>query len=68
MRTPLDSFPGAADPSANSSVRADVAVIGGGVVGHGIAWEVQRSGRSVVVIDDAPGTGASWAAASIRPA
>ena len=65
MRTPLDSFPGAADPSANSSVRADVAVIGGGVVGHGIAWEVQRSGRSVVVIDDAPGTGASWAAAGM---
>ena len=65
MRTPLDSFPGAAGPSANSSVRADVAVIGGGVVGHGIAWEVQRSGRSVVVIDDAPGTGASWAAAGM---
>ncbi|MDQ0663655.1 glycine oxidase [Arthrobacter ulcerisalmonis] len=47
------------------TVRADVAVIGGGVVGHGIAWEVQRSGRSVVLIDDAPGTGASWAAAGM---
>ncbi|MET3718220.1 MULTISPECIES: FAD-dependent oxidoreductase [unclassified Arthrobacter] len=44
---------------------ADVAVIGGGVIGHGIAWEVRRSGRSVVLIDDAPGSGASWAAAGM---
>jgi glycine oxidase len=42
-----------------------VAVIGGGVIGHGIAWEARRSGRSVVVIDDAPGSGASWAAAGM---
>lgn len=43
----------------------DVAVIGGGVVGHGIAWELRRSGRTVALIDDAPGTGASWAAAGM---
>ncbi|MCU1540370.1 MAG: thiO [Arthrobacter sp.] len=43
----------------------DVAVIGGGVVGHGIAWQVRRSGRTVALIDDAPGTGASWAAAGM---
>ena len=43
----------------------DVAVIGGGVIGHGIAWEARRSGRSVALIDDAPGTGASWAAAGM---
>ncbi|HET9348872.1 MAG TPA: FAD-dependent oxidoreductase, partial [Arthrobacter sp.] len=43
----------------------DVAVIGGGVVGHGIAWAVRLSGRSVALIDDAPGTGASWAAAGM---
>ncbi|UUL77700.1 FAD-dependent oxidoreductase [Pseudarthrobacter sp. Fe7] len=61
MLTPSDNFPG---PSG-ATVRADVAVIGGGVVGHGIAWEVQRSGRSVVLIDDAPGSGASWAAAGM---
>ena len=61
MRT-LFHHPGA---SSSSTVRADVAVIGGGVVGHGIAWEAQRSGRSVVLIDDAPGTGASWAAAGM---
>jgi glycine oxidase len=42
-----------------------VAVIGGGVVGHGIAWEARRSGRSVVLIDEAPGSGASWAAAGM---
>nr|WP_307281794.1 FAD-dependent oxidoreductase [Arthrobacter sp. W4I7] len=46
-------------------MRADVAVIGGGVIGHGIAWEAKRSGRSVVLIDDAPGSGASWAAAGM---
>ncbi|GGH93597.1 FAD-dependent oxidoreductase [Arthrobacter liuii] len=64
MRTPIDTNP---EPAAaiHSTVRADVAVIGGGVVGHGIAWEVQRSGRTVVLIDDAPGAGASWAAAGM---
>jgi glycine oxidase len=46
-------------------LHADVAVIGGGVIGHGIAWEARRSGRSVVLIDDAPGSGASWAAAGM---
>ncbi|MFE4544881.1 glycine oxidase ThiO [Arthrobacter sp. NPDC056727] len=50
---------------ASTVVEADVAVIGGGVVGHGIAWEARRSGRSVVLIDEAPGSGASWAAAGM---
>jgi glycine oxidase len=50
---------------AATSLKADVAVIGGGVVGHGIAWEARRSGRSVVLIDEAPGSGASWAAAGM---
>ncbi|AUZ35343.1 glycine oxidase ThiO [Arthrobacter sp. PGP41] len=52
-------------PAPGSSLEADVAVIGGGVIGHGIAWEVRRSGHSAVVIDDAPGSGASWAAAGM---
>lgn len=43
----------------------DVAVIGGGVVGHGIARAARLSGRSVALIDDAPGSGASWAAAGM---
>ncbi|MGX1160289.1 glycine oxidase [Arthrobacter sp. SLBN-100] len=62
------SNPGAMEPLSAppvGTIRADVAVIGGGVIGHGIAWEAQRSGRSVVVIDDAPGSGASWAAAGM---
>ncbi|KUM31552.1 glycine oxidase [Arthrobacter sp. EPSL27] len=40
-------------------------MIGGGVVGHGIAWAARRSGRTVALIDDAPGSGASWAAAGM---
>lgn len=51
--------------SAIDPLHADVAVIGGGVIGHGIAWEAKRSGRSVVLIDEAPGSGASWAAAGM---
>jgi glycine oxidase len=51
--------------AATATLHADVTVIGGGVVGHGIAWEARRSGRSVVLIDEAPGTGASWAAAGM---
>ena len=54
----------AGDTSAGD-ITADVAVIGGGVIGHGIAFEASRSGRSVVLIDDAPGSGASWAAAGM---
>jgi len=65
MRTLITTLTGAGDATVPSTVRADVAVIGGGVIGHGIAWEVQHSGRSVVLIDDAPGTGASWAAAGM---
>lgn len=53
------------EEGAATSLEADVAVIGGGVVGHGIAWEARRSGRSVVLIDEAPGSGASWAAAGM---
>jgi glycine oxidase len=56
-----------AGPAQTASVplSADVAVIGGGVVGHSIAWEARRSGRSVLLVDDAPGKGASWAAAGM---
>src|SRR5215218_5199538 len=60
--------PGATEPLSappGGTIRADVAVIGGGVIGHSIAWEARRSGRSVVLIDDAPGAGASWAAAGM---
>ncbi|RAN79204.1 glycine oxidase ThiO [Bacillus sp. SRB_336] len=46
-------------------ITTDVAVIGGGIVGLGIAWEAQRSGRNVTVIDPSPATGATFAAAGM---
>lgn len=62
----MNPQPAAGRPTARArEITADVAVIGGGVIGHGIAWEARQSGRSVVLIDDAPGTGASWAAAGM---
>jgi glycine oxidase len=54
-----------AGETSAGDITADVAVIGGGVIGHGIAFEASRAGRSVVLIDDAPGSGASWAAAGM---
>ncbi|MDQ6754842.1 MAG: glycine oxidase ThiO [Actinomycetota bacterium] len=48
-----------------ASIQCDVAVIGGGIVGLGIAWEAQRTGRSVTVIDPSPATGATFAAAGM---
>ncbi|MDR6989070.1 glycine oxidase [Paenarthrobacter nitroguajacolicus] len=53
-----------ADPR-QTPLQADVAVIGGGVIGLGIAHEARRLGRSVVVIDPAPATGATFAAAGM---
>lgn len=43
----------------------DVAVVGGGAIGLGIAWRSASLGLSVVVVDDQPGRGASWAAAGM---
>jgi len=46
----------------------DVLIIGGGVIGLSLAWELARRGRSVQVIDQAvPGREASWAGAGILP-
>jgi glycine oxidase len=44
----------------------DVTVVGGGVVGCAVAWELARRGSSVEVLDAAaPGAGASGAAAGV---
>ena len=43
----------------------DVLVAGGGVIGLAVAWRAAQRGLQVAVVDDAPGTGASWAAAGM---
>ncbi|MDK3255063.1 glycine oxidase ThiO [Blastococcus capsensis] len=43
----------------------DVTVAGGGLIGLSVAWRAAQRGLSVTVVDDAPGTGASWAAAGM---
>jgi glycine oxidase len=45
--------------------RTDVVVIGGGVIGFAIAWRVAQRGLAVSVVDPAPGSGASHAAAGM---
>lgn len=66
LSVPADTETGTATADdADTRKCYDVAVIGGGVVGHGIAWAARLSGRSVALIDDAPGSGASWAAAGM---
>lgn len=40
-------------------------VVGGGVVGLTIAWRLARAGRAVTVVDPAPASGASHAAAGM---
>jgi glycine oxidase len=46
----------------------DVLIIGGGVIGLSLAWELAKRGRSVHVIDQSqPAREASWAGAGILP-
>jgi glycine oxidase len=44
---------------------ADAVVVGGGVVGLGVAWRAAQSGVAVTLVDQTPGRGASWAAAGM---
>jgi glycine oxidase len=43
----------------------DVVLVGGGVIGVGIAWRCAQRGMSVTVVDPAPGTGSSHTAAGM---
>jgi glycine oxidase len=44
---------------------SDVVVAGGGLIGLSVAWRAAQRGLSVTVVDAAPGTGASSAAAGM---
>src|SRR5262249_49723040 len=47
----------------------DVLIIGGGVIGLSLAWDLARHGCKVQLLDQAtPGREASWAGAGILPA
>jgi glycine oxidase len=50
---------------ARASESNDVVVVGGGVIGLGIAWRAAQAGLGVTVVDRTPGRGASWAAAGM---
>lgn len=43
----------------------DVVVAGGGLLGLAVAWRAAQRGMSVTVVDPAPGSGASYAAAGM---
>jgi glycine oxidase len=45
--------------------RADVVIVGGGIVGLSLAWRLASDGVTVAVCDPAPGRGSSWAAAGM---
>lgn len=46
--------------------RTDVVIIGGGIIGCGVAWTLARRGVGVTVVErDQPGGQASWAAAGM---
>lgn len=51
--------------ASRGSQHVDVAVVGAGIVGLGIAWTLARAGRSVCVIDPEPAMGATRAAAGM---
>ena len=47
------------------SARAELVVVGGGVVGLAIAWQAAQAGTNVTVVDPAAGEAASWVAAGM---
>ncbi|GLY18805.1 glycine oxidase ThiO [Kineosporia sp. NBRC 101677] len=51
--------------AAQSAVQGDVVVLGGGLIGTACAWRLAQRGHDVVLVDPAPGAGASYAAAGM---
>ncbi|MDA8391245.1 MAG: glycine oxidase ThiO [Actinomycetota bacterium] len=51
--------------ATSATVRADLAVVGGGVVGMSCAWAAAEAGMSVALVDPSPGSGASGVAAGM---
>ena len=46
-----------------------ILIVGGGLIGLGIGWQMAKAGREVVIFEARkPGRGASWAAAGILSA
>ncbi|MFC4532180.1 glycine oxidase ThiO [Sphaerisporangium dianthi] len=63
-----NALPGAAPTAPAAHVAgssSDVVVVGGGVIGLSVAWRAAQRGRTVTVVDPAPGSGASHAAAGM---
>ena len=58
-------MPAQAVTTEEAPASADVVVCGAGVIGLGIAWRLAGQGLDVVVVDPAPGSGASWTAAGM---
>jgi glycine oxidase len=52
-------------PTASSSPTPDVLIVGGGLIGLGIAWRAAGRGLRVTVVDPDPGSGASRVAAGM---
>ena len=50
---------------ADVPVRPDVIIVGGGIIGLSTAWQLRQEGVDVVVLDPAPGTGGTHAAAGM---
>ena len=52
-------------PKPDVPSKPDVIIVGGGIIGLSAAWQLHQAGVDVVVLDPAPGTGASHAAAGM---
>lgn len=48
-----------------AAMSRDIVIAGAGLIGLGIAWRCAQAGLSVTVVDEAPGAGASYAAAGM---